>query len=135
MPTSGVGALRAADHASVPWTLAGAPRLSLSTGLPGPSHLPHVHPPGPSPVLTVLLLQDQDHICLLQCDLVRLLGQVGLGDLHLEQVWQGGQASGAGLFQGGGGLQSQHTPCGLVSVGPRGPQVSQHTVTWQLPSG
>jgi hypothetical protein len=38
------------------------------------------------PMLTILLLQDQDHISLLQRDLIRLLGKVGLGDLHLGQL-------------------------------------------------
>lgn len=56
----------------------------------------------PAPrTLTVLLLQDQDHVRLLQRDLVHLLGQVGPGDLHLEQVWGRG-----------GGRQRQDCPPG-----------------------
>lgn len=42
-----------------------------------------------TPTLTVLLLQNQDHVRLLQCDLVCLLRKEGLGDLHLGQVWVG----------------------------------------------
>lgn len=37
------------------------------------------------PTLTILFLQDQDDVCLLQCDLISLLGKVCLGDLHLGQ--------------------------------------------------
>lgn len=60
-------------------------------------------PPAPR-TLTVLLLQNQDHVRLLQSDLVRLLGQVGPGDLHLEQVWgRGRRASAAGLSSRGVG--------------------------------
>lgn len=76
---------------------------------PDPRWGPHTHsapPPCPPSTLTVFLLQDQDHICLLQRDLIHLLGQVGLGDLHLEQVWGCGErrVSAAGLApQGGGG--------------------------------
>lgn len=39
------------------------------------------------PTLTILFLQDQDDVCLLQCDLISLLGKVCLGDLHLGQFW------------------------------------------------
>lgn len=38
------------------------------------------------PTLTVLFLKDQDHVSLLQCDLIGLLGKVCLGDLHLGQL-------------------------------------------------
>lgn len=55
--------------------------------LPLPPILPQLCPlVCPPPLLTVLLLQDQHHVCLLQRDLVHLLGEVGLRDLHLRQV-------------------------------------------------
>lgn len=39
------------------------------------------------PTLTVLFLQDQDDVSLLQCDLIGLFGKVRLGDLYLAEFW------------------------------------------------
>lgn len=85
--------------------------------------------------LTVFLLQNQDHIRLLQGDLVRLLGQIGLGDLHLGQVcggrWGGGQ--GRSCPREDVGSTSRHFPRGLVSGGPGlGTWAGD---SWQLPPG
>lgn len=85
--------------------------------------------------LTVRPPQDQHHVSPLQCDLVRLLGQVGPGDLHLQQVCGTGRVSGMGGSQGGWpgssaahagqGFPSQNIPHGLAPLGlgvdPRGP--------------
>ena len=101
--------------------------------------------PGPG-WLTVLLLQDQDHIRLLQRDLIHLLGQVGLGDLHLEQVWWEGAGVSDRTLLGRGGLRALQPKAGRAPSpnaspvrwcwwGLRGPQVSQYMDMWQLPFG
>lgn len=103
-------------------------------GAGGVAPTPGPGPPAPPPpvTLTVFLLQDQDHVRLLQADLVRLPGQIGPGDLHLGQVCGAGGVS-AGLSGGDVGSTSQHIPRGLVAAGSGlGTRAGD---TWQLPSG